>query len=121
MAYLDGELPADRAGVAAGHLQHCRECQNLAADLQVVSAAPAGMASRRGASLRLSQKQIGPPKTSRTISRWAWALAGTGMAAILLISSLQLVPADKESKSGPAIDTMQMPAVKSQSPVAATH
>ena len=37
MAYLDGELPVDRAGAAAGHLEHCRECQGLAADLQSVS------------------------------------------------------------------------------------
>jgi anti-sigma factor RsiW len=37
MAYLDGELPVDRAGTAAGHLEHCRECQGLAADLQSVS------------------------------------------------------------------------------------
>src|SRR3954469_12146465 len=33
MAYLDGELPA----VATAHLEHCRECQALAADLQIVS------------------------------------------------------------------------------------
>jgi len=37
MAYLDGELPADRAGMAAGHLERCLECQELAADLQTVS------------------------------------------------------------------------------------
>lgn len=37
MAYLDGELPAERAAIAAAHLEHCRECQALAADLQNVS------------------------------------------------------------------------------------
>lgn len=37
MAYLDGELPVDRACAAAGHLKRCRECQALAADLQSVS------------------------------------------------------------------------------------
>ena len=37
MAYLDGELPVDRAAVTATHLQECRECQILAAELKSVS------------------------------------------------------------------------------------
>jgi Domain of unknown function (DUF4349)/Putative zinc-finger len=37
MAYLDGELPPDRAAETASHLEDCRECQKLAADLREVS------------------------------------------------------------------------------------
>ena len=37
MAYLDGELSTGEAAIAAAHLQHCRECRELAADLQSVS------------------------------------------------------------------------------------
>jgi Domain of unknown function (DUF4349)/Putative zinc-finger len=37
MAYLDGELPSEDAARAAEHLRECRECQELAADLQGVS------------------------------------------------------------------------------------
>src|SRR6266852_2978062 len=37
MAYLDGELATDRAVTAAAHLEHCQECQRLAADLKGVS------------------------------------------------------------------------------------
>src|SRR5262249_40793006 len=37
MAYLDGELPAEQAIDTAGHLESCRECQRLAADLKEVS------------------------------------------------------------------------------------
>lgn len=37
MAYLDGELPRERAAAAAAHLEGCRECQALAADLRGVS------------------------------------------------------------------------------------
>src|SRR5437016_14653655 len=37
MAYLDGELPRDRAARAAAHLEVCPECQKLAADLRRVS------------------------------------------------------------------------------------
>ena len=37
MAYLDGELPTNRAVAAAAHLEHCAECQELAADLRKLS------------------------------------------------------------------------------------
>ncbi len=37
MAYLDGELPVERAASAATHLQECRECQILAAELKSIS------------------------------------------------------------------------------------
>jgi hypothetical protein len=37
MAYLDGEPSPDRAATAADHLERCRECQDVAADLQGVS------------------------------------------------------------------------------------
>ena len=37
MAYLDGELPADRAAAAASHLQVCVECQGVVDELRGVS------------------------------------------------------------------------------------
>ena len=37
MAYLDGELPLDRAADTAAHLQECRECQILAAEMKSLS------------------------------------------------------------------------------------
>jgi hypothetical protein len=37
MAYLDGEISPERAGETASHLEHCRECQQLAADFREVS------------------------------------------------------------------------------------
>src|SRR5262249_7457962 len=37
MAYLDGELPRERAAAAAAHLEGCRECQEIAEDLRGVS------------------------------------------------------------------------------------
>lgn len=37
MAYLDGELTTSRAVAAAAHLEHCVECQELAADLRKLS------------------------------------------------------------------------------------
>jgi hypothetical protein len=37
MAYLDGELATNRAVAAAAHLEHCAECQEMAADLRKLS------------------------------------------------------------------------------------
>jgi hypothetical protein len=37
MAYLDGELQAERAAETASHLERCPECQKLAAELREVS------------------------------------------------------------------------------------
>lgn len=37
MAYLDGELEARQAGALASHLEHCAECQTVAAHLRQVS------------------------------------------------------------------------------------
>jgi len=37
MAYLDGELPVERASATATHLHECRECQIIAAELKSVS------------------------------------------------------------------------------------
>jgi anti-sigma factor RsiW len=37
MAYLDGELSAERAAAAVSHLSQCQECQKLASDLRRLS------------------------------------------------------------------------------------
>ena len=37
MAYLDGELPVEQATAAAAHLEECRECQILVAEMKSVS------------------------------------------------------------------------------------
>lgn len=37
MAYLDGELPVERAAAVAAHLQQCAECRSVAEDLRAVA------------------------------------------------------------------------------------
>ena len=37
MAYLDGELPTDRASAAVAHLERCPDCQAFAAELRDIS------------------------------------------------------------------------------------
>lgn len=107
MAYLDGELPRERAAAAAAHLEECRECQALAADL-------------RGVSEELAAWQIGPsefemsPRIHEALEdqqrarestvkkpRWSWwasrmarrlVLAGTGVSALLIAGILMQSP-----------------------------
>jgi hypothetical protein len=86
MAYLDGELSVDRAAAAASHLENCRECQELAVDLQTVSR-------------RLLVWQAEPsarPEPPRVpegrSSRWKWGLAGAGavaLSAFVMVALLQ--------------------------------
>jgi hypothetical protein len=60
MAYLDGELSISEATNTAAHLQHCRECQEAAADLQRISRC-------------LSTWQVAPPSSTLT-ENWEKAL-----------------------------------------------
>jgi len=120
MAYLDGELPVDRAGVAAGHLEHCRECQNLAADLQGVSRKLMEWQVDIGQASGLPKEETSLRKTKRRIPRWTWALAGTGLAAMLVISSLQLASRrQKMQMLADQIDAVQAPARRFQPPARA--
>src|SRR5260370_41685171 len=88
MAYLDGELPLDRAATAAAHLENCRECQELAADLQSVSRrmmawqlAPSDFQINQEIATALKEpKQIRAPR--RRMSIWIWGLAGAGVVAL---------------------------------------
>src|ERR1017187_2297288 len=96
MAYLDGELSGDYAGAAAGHLERCRECQSLAADLQGVQRRMMDwqvepVSHEIGPVLVAALRKSDPPKRHRRISRWVWAVAGTAVAALVVVSSLPLV------------------------------
>jgi hypothetical protein len=90
MAYLDGELPMDRAGAAATHLERCRDCQGVAADFQNVSR-------------RLMEWQVEPsnvtvawePREAPPAPRrwwggrwkpWVWVLASISVLALLVLS-----------------------------------
>src|SRR5215467_13373793 len=87
MAYLDGELPADRAATALAHLQQCRDCQILADDFrrisqQMLSWEVAPLDSQFGAAMAsaLEEIQKEPQKTATPvisknrflIRRWYW-------------------------------------------------
>ena len=100
MAYLDGELPVERAGFAAGHLEHCRECQGIAADLQGVSRRMMDwqvepVSEDTGPVLAAALREAAAPRRPRRIRRWLWAVAGTGLAVLAVVSSIQLKPRNR--------------------------
>ncbi len=94
MAYLDGELSANEAAVAAAHLQHCRECRELAADLQNVSRrlstwqvdppSPALTGSWEKALDATAPKKLSKTNPAAWFHRHGWSLSAVAAAAILL-------------------------------------
>jgi hypothetical protein len=93
MAYLDGELAADRAVGAASHLEQCAGCRELADGLRTVSQTlPAWEVEASGD--RVSQGvmealRASEPAGAKTPRKWfglsglAWGLA-TGLSALLV-------------------------------------
>ncbi len=89
MSYLDGQLSPERAAAAVAHLEHCRTCQDLAADLQSVS--------RRLQQWQIDQPNLTAPQliTSNPAqafqsrfffgrSPWIWATASVFVIAALI-------------------------------------
>ena len=111
MAYLDGELAADRAAAAHAHVTDCAACQSLASAL-------------RNLSFDVRAWEVEPPPQRLTapgpaaapgaapvagVAKWwrrtpAWALAATSVAA-LLFGSIWLVPSDmrKSRRTGVSV------------------
>ena len=101
MAYLDGELPPDRATTALAHLEQCPECQALAADLRRVSQQlliweVARPDARIPAKMSAALEQLGQERETRKVSpppvrnrvmmrRWAW---GAGFAILSVMVGL---------------------------------
>lgn len=101
MAYLDGELPVERASVLAAHLDECPECQALAKEFRAVSErltawqvepSPARLAEKvsQAAQQTAGQKKAEPAKvvfkSKRPFLRWAVGLAAAGAALVLLFA-----------------------------------
>ena len=91
MAYLDGELPADRATAVLTHLEHCPECHVLAADFLDVSrellswevdVPEAGISPEISAAL--GDRKVSPASLKNGVMtrRWLWA----GGAAVVCVA-----------------------------------
>lgn len=93
MAYLDGELPVNQAAAVAAHLEHCRECQALAADLESVGRrllewqieTPSDQMSEP-VHQALDCMAQPPPETRRlSLKRpWIWIAASAGILIALI-------------------------------------
>jgi len=109
MAYLDGELPADRAATTASHLSGCEECQSLVAELWSVSqdlktwkveAPESAMSSAVATALAEKQAETqnrfrAPKPTWREFLSQRWpvlAWAGTAAAVVLLVIGTVRLP-----------------------------
>jgi len=84
MAYLDGEASAGMAE----HLERCRDCQTLAAELRGVSARLlAWEVEPPGAGLdRRVRAALAPEKKVSGRRWWPWALGTVGVCAVLLVA-----------------------------------
>jgi hypothetical protein len=107
MAYLDGELATNRAVAAAAHLEHCAECQEMAADLRKLSQ---GMMAWEVEGLEPEDEmpiaikaalQDRPGKPRKTKARLGWRIlltrrgliwAGGGAVAVLFLMTFSFSP-----------------------------
>jgi negative regulator of sigma E activity len=110
MAYLDGELPTDRAASTLAHLERCTECQTILSDLRGVSRKLLAW-EVEASSLRIAQSISHALETSKSKPRrdikiaprrwrdqldprgWSarrWGIAAVSMAviAVLMVESI---------------------------------
>ncbi|MBZ5533519.1 MAG: zf-HC2 domain-containing protein [Acidobacteriia bacterium] len=102
MAFLDGELAAERAASAAAHLKNCLECQKLAAAFQQVSQAmvsweveQVGSEIPANIAAALNERKKDPARKLNS-QRWEWRkllrvqqltwAAGLAAATLLVIA-----------------------------------
>ncbi|HEY2361936.1 MAG TPA: DUF4349 domain-containing protein [Candidatus Angelobacter sp.] len=107
MAYLDGELETNRAIAAAAHLEHCAECQELAADLRKLSQEMMGweleeLEPEDGMPIAIQaalQDRPGKPRNNKKqlgwkilLTRQGLAWAGGGAVAVLFLMIFSFSP-----------------------------
>ncbi len=109
MAYLDGELAVERSAGVAAHLEHCRECQAIAADFQTVSRRLLGWQIEESSSAlqdrvteALQTKQEPKSETRRKgryllIRPWMWA-ASTAVVVIVVVAAIQWGTGSREAQ-----------------------
>jgi len=104
MAYLDGELPTDRASAAVAHLERCPDCQAFAAELRDISRQlmtweieppDAQMPAVLAAALeecppRQEAAKPGPHRFLGGVMRRRWAWAGAfGVLCVVVVLSIK--------------------------------
>jgi hypothetical protein len=121
MAYLDGELSPDRAATAAGHLEHCRECQDVAADLQGVSrrlmsweVEPSNARVTETIAAALAEPRQKSQRRISSKSIWVIGLVAAGVVALVLATiTPRMIP--MRNRFGSSRPRLQEPALLEQS------
>jgi len=108
MAYLDGELPVERAAAVAAHLEQCAECRAAAEGFRFVSHQLLGwqvepsptpfpdplratLEAKAQAKAEARQKRPlwgGLMSKKPLVRPWVWGLAGISLVALFLLSSI---------------------------------
>jgi anti-sigma factor RsiW len=132
MAYLDGELSVDRAATAAEHLERCRECQALAAELRGVSehlmawqieplgprmdeAVFAGLVKRGQARETTTAPSGWTWRTVLRVRPWVLGLAGACVAVLALVT----VSPQRSFQAQRTFKQLQADVTRTREPVAA--
>ncbi len=131
MAYLDGELPVERASALAAHLDECLECQALSKEFRAVSErltawqvepSPARLSEKVSQAAQETAQQMksesakarfkSDERTRRPFLRWAVGLSAAGAALALLfaISIPNLLRSRIATQHGLTVDTPIPPA-----------
>lgn len=97
MAYLDGELPLERANSTAEHLESCRECQGVAADLQSVSRRLMDWQVEATSSKapEIFESALVQPKRKPRRSRWVLGFAAVSVVVLILSMALPRVKSSR--------------------------
>lgn len=133
MAYLDGELPVEQATAAAAHLEECRECQILVAEMKSVSegltaweieSAEPAINGELSKALAERQEERSAPRGRwdwlgqyrfRRMAPWAGGALAGGLAVLLLTFTLMSSLSHREYGPAPLAtrtETMAFSAAK---------
>ena len=127
-AYVDGELPPDRAMEIADHLTSCADCaSDYEAMLTTVRTAREGMAQYRApdvlrARIRASLREETRPTVARVApgSRRAWRIPWNAVAAALVLvvasSGLTMVATSRRASDAPVADEVLASHIRSLMP-----
>ncbi|MBV9404758.1 MAG: DUF4349 domain-containing protein [Acidobacteriaceae bacterium] len=120
MAHLDGELPLERAGTVAAHLEHCRDCQALAADFESVSRhlLEWQVEGSNIDAVRDTEPVSQPARRSffQGIGPWALAFAAAVILVAIAIPNRKSVMYDRMSNRSPMVENMPPPSMLQEAP-----
>lgn len=101
MAYLDGEVSAERALAVAQHLEQCRGCQRLTADIRELSHKLADWSVEPGAAAlpRVKPSENHKQKTAPWRRPWLWIGSAAAIVLVVVLGDVVRPPADMYNRA----------------------